>query len=234
MTTAEIVTILKYVDKDLLCPKCKGVLRDPVQTNCSHRFCYTCAQYLIKEEVKCPAGERCSIVVKEGIRKDNYAKKKINKEKVSCSFKTNGCTDEILVKDIENHEFNCSYRGSIAEKKDHEICSGISTGPVIDMEEESGMQDQEVCSGRSTDNATDMKEEFSMQDHEEISSRNSDPVTNIEISRRNSDPVTNIEISRRNSDPVTTMEEESSMQVCLTNSSIFTIKVNFAVIFTAT
>jgi len=40
-------------DAKYMCPVCLMVLREPVQTNCGHRFCGACIQRWIRSDTRC-------------------------------------------------------------------------------------------------------------------------------------------------------------------------------------
>ena len=54
-----------------MCVVCRTVLKDPWQTECGHRMCFTCMNELLVDgtEVRCPANEEdCEMITREKVR----------------------------------------------------------------------------------------------------------------------------------------------------------------------
>jgi len=66
---------VSVLNQDLRCPICLGLLRDPVATECLHRFCANCIEKCLRVGKKeCPSC-RAPVATRRSLRKDkNFAK----------------------------------------------------------------------------------------------------------------------------------------------------------------
>ncbi|XP_051899805.1 TNF receptor-associated factor 2-like [Pristis pectinata] len=95
------------------CGACGLLMRDPVQTECGHRFCETCHKKVLKELMMCPSClrdkeiyERVSVATFEKCFKDRAIAKEILNLEVSCL--NQGCTWTGPLREREaEHKMNC-------------------------------------------------------------------------------------------------------------------------------
>ncbi len=85
----------------IICPVCSSLMIEPVIClNCQSTFCKKCSKELKDKGENCP--KKCSIFnIKDVIGKNNF----ISKFKFKC---INGCGEEILFENINNHYKNCN------------------------------------------------------------------------------------------------------------------------------
>jgi len=85
----------------IICPVCSSLMIEPVIClNCQSTFCKKCSKELKDKGENCP--KKCSILnIKDVIGKNNF----ISKFKFKC---INGCGEEILFENINNHYKNCN------------------------------------------------------------------------------------------------------------------------------
>lgn len=90
------------------CPICLLILRDPMQTECGHRFCKFCIErWLSDEKKKCPIDNEDLTVGK--MFPDNFAKREILSMKVRCPNRKMGCNTCVELKHVEEHTESCPY-----------------------------------------------------------------------------------------------------------------------------
>lgn len=119
-----IVNPDKILDQ-LLCPICKNLFWDPVQTRCQHLFCKYCINEWIKRSPKCPTCRAFSPNVKHC----EIISKVIKEIKIKCQNK--GCKETPTYSNYITHLKKCSYRqyeclsegcnykGNLKEVKNH-------------------------------------------------------------------------------------------------------------------
>ncbi|XP_065660077.1 TNF receptor-associated factor 3-like [Hydra vulgaris] len=93
------------------CPVCKMALREPIQTQCGHRLCLSCAEEMIKRNkgvLICPLDN--SILDSSKIFFDIAVKRVIMQLKVKCSNFSNGCEWTGELKILNEHLGSCEYQ----------------------------------------------------------------------------------------------------------------------------
>ena len=95
--------------RDLRCPVCLYVLKDPCQISCGHRFCSTCIEDLRKQSggvLSCPVDRQA---VMGDIFPDMAVKRHINSLKVKCLCFKKGCGWIGDLVDRKTHLKTCKY-----------------------------------------------------------------------------------------------------------------------------
>ena len=73
------------------CPICFFTMRNPVQTECGHRFCKECLEPVLKRRhPTCPLDKE--EILQKGIFLDNACRREILNLEVSCNFMSSGCS----------------------------------------------------------------------------------------------------------------------------------------------
>ncbi|XP_065660051.1 TNF receptor-associated factor 3-like isoform X4 [Hydra vulgaris] len=93
------------------CPVCKMALRKPIQTQCGHRLCLSCAEEMRKRKegvLICPLDN--SILDSSKIFTDIAVKRVIMQLKVKCSNFSNGCEWTGELKILNEHLGSCEYQ----------------------------------------------------------------------------------------------------------------------------
>ena len=94
--------------RDLRCPVCLYVLKNPCQLSCGHRFCTKCIENLKEQsEVLCCPVDR--EMVRGDMFPDMAAKRHINSLKVKCHHFKDGCIWTGDVVDRKTHSKTCTY-----------------------------------------------------------------------------------------------------------------------------
>ncbi|KAL8617588.1 hypothetical protein ACOMHN_033134 [Nucella lapillus] len=90
----------------------KGLLKEPRQTNCGHRFCHRCLEeYLSGTDKKaCPVGDPdCEEVVRTEVARDNSIIRDLKKAQVYCFNKDQGCNVKIEFRKLKDHLSVCDF-----------------------------------------------------------------------------------------------------------------------------
>ena len=88
---------------DLLCPICKEVLHQPVQSQCEHNFCWKCAQAWLDhvgQFAKCPV---CSSTIEGFLKPPRVLLNILCSLLVSCAF----CKKAFSLDRLQNHQLEC-------------------------------------------------------------------------------------------------------------------------------
>lgn len=137
------------VDDKYRCVVCNGIVREAVQTQCGHRGCEQCFSQLLQgnpKQVMCPAGEESCVYLKENeIFRDFGARREVRLLPVYCSFKTEGCKEEVPWKNLQAHETTCSYKPSKC-KFSQEGCQVTVVLKDLQTHEEGCLFRLEACS----------------------------------------------------------------------------------------
>ncbi|XP_068735296.1 TNF receptor-associated factor 2-like [Montipora capricornis] len=95
-------------DPKFLCPFCNHVLREPVQTNCGHRYCRACVQELLRSPLS-----KCLLdneeIKREEIFEDKYAQREVLSLQVQCTNHVDGCQWRGDLGLLEDHENKCLF-----------------------------------------------------------------------------------------------------------------------------
>lgn len=120
------------------CPICLLCQRDPHQTSCGHRFCYSCIITWLNEGRTCPKDN--SSLGEGDIFPDAMAHREILQLSVRCPFRERGCQGVTNLSDADSHAENCSYKENTARERigfsrmESQTCG--SCGEVVDTEQE--------------------------------------------------------------------------------------------------
>ena len=96
------------VESELICSICKGVLENPLETSCQHLFCGECIHQWLLRCKSCPQCRKG--IVKANLRQVLPALKNIlNKQKIYCEYKSNGCKELLTIEALPRHVSSCLY-----------------------------------------------------------------------------------------------------------------------------
>ena len=104
------------VDSELICCICTVVLEDPVESPCRHVFCTSCVKPWIIKNSTCPQCRR-KIDEKELKSVVPVLNNIINKQKICCEYKENGCEEVVTTEALQRHLEECSFEPLKAKKK---------------------------------------------------------------------------------------------------------------------
>ncbi|XP_045492825.1 TNF receptor-associated factor 6-like [Colias croceus] len=90
------------------CPVCLNWLRDPVITTCGHKFCKGCITSWLQNSGHCPI-DNINLSMKVDIFPDNYTKREILEQRMSCPFASKGCTVKVTPLDLDAHISTCEF-----------------------------------------------------------------------------------------------------------------------------
>ncbi|XP_047989460.1 TNF receptor-associated factor 4-like [Leguminivora glycinivorella] len=90
------------------CPVCLNWLRDPVITTCGHKFCKSCITSWLQNSGHCPI-DNINLSMKVDIFPDNYTKREIQEQRMSCPFASKGCTVKVTPLDLDAHIASCEH-----------------------------------------------------------------------------------------------------------------------------
>ncbi|KAK0063444.1 TNF receptor-associated factor 2 [Biomphalaria pfeifferi] len=104
-------------DTKFICRHCHRILRDPVQSQCGHRFCRSCRDEILNTSdcVQCPVciedqiddHEMGTLALNE-MFPDNAVRREMLNMQASCVFP--GCNWKGRFKEYETHEKNCQFK----------------------------------------------------------------------------------------------------------------------------
>ncbi|XP_026326999.1 TNF receptor-associated factor 2-like [Hyposmocoma kahamanoa] len=90
------------------CPVCLNWLRDPVITTCGHKFCKSCITSWLQNSGHCPI-DNINLSMKVDIFPDNYTKREIQEQRMSCPFASKGkfisCNVYVLHTGVDSGSF---------------------------------------------------------------------------------------------------------------------------------
>ncbi|XP_037968203.2 TNF receptor-associated factor 6-B [Plutella xylostella] len=90
------------------CPVCLNWLREPVITTCGHRFCKSCITSWLQNSGHCPI-DNINLTMKVDIFPDNFTRREIQEQRMSCPFSAKGCTVKVPPLDLDAHIAHCEY-----------------------------------------------------------------------------------------------------------------------------
>ena len=104
------------VDSELICCICTGVLEDPVELPCRHVFCSACVKPWINKKSTCP---QCRGNISEKDLKSvvPILKNIVDKQKICCEYKENGCEDVVTIEALHRHLEKCLFEPSRAQSR---------------------------------------------------------------------------------------------------------------------
>lgn len=96
------------VDERYECSICLLVLREPMQTQCGHRFCRDCiVKWLRESQHRCPVDNEP--LTESDLFLDNFAKREIQNFNVHCPNTKLGCQVLTTVRSVLAHQSVCPY-----------------------------------------------------------------------------------------------------------------------------
>jgi len=103
----DIERFSNYIDEELICSICGGVLQDPLQApSCEHAFCQICIQQWLSRSQTCPI-DRTPIEINQLKSVPRILKNLLNRLDISCE--NEGCTARIKLDTLGNHLMDCEY-----------------------------------------------------------------------------------------------------------------------------
>ncbi|KAJ8318770.1 hypothetical protein KUTeg_003861 [Tegillarca granosa] len=96
-------------DRKYICPICLGVLKDPMQTSCGHRFCHGCISGIVngRVNVKCPVD---NMRIKTGeLFEDNAFRREVMSLCVKCNNYRQGCLWTGEWRNLQDHLNICDF-----------------------------------------------------------------------------------------------------------------------------
>ncbi|CAG9791788.1 unnamed protein product [Diatraea saccharalis] len=108
ITTLNDIALSNQPESRYECPVCLNWLRDPVITTCGHKFCKSCITSWLQNSGHCPI-DNINLSMKVDIFPDNYTKREIQEQRMSCPFADKGCTLKVTPLDLDAHIANCEY-----------------------------------------------------------------------------------------------------------------------------
>ncbi|XP_060706395.1 TNF receptor-associated factor 2-like isoform X2 [Hemiscyllium ocellatum] len=97
-------------DHKYYCGVCEHLMRDPVQTECGHRFCQECHWALLKESMPCPSCLQDNGMVENGscatLEKGKHGPS-CERRLLRCPFSLVGCRETVSGADLHQHKLSC-------------------------------------------------------------------------------------------------------------------------------
>ena len=121
------------VDLELVCCICTGVLEDPVESPCRHVFCSKCVKPWIDKNSTCP---QCrGATYKKDLKPVlPILKNIINKQKIYCEYKENGCKKILTIETVQRHLENCPFGPIRVQRDNGNICRVTQTFSQIKID----------------------------------------------------------------------------------------------------
>ncbi|CAK1578057.1 unnamed protein product [Parnassius mnemosyne] len=108
LTTLNETILSNQPESRYECPVCLNWLRDPVITTCGHKFCKSCITSWLRNSGHCPI-DNINLSMKVDIFPDNYTKREIQEQRMSCPFAAKGCNIKVTPLDLDAHIASCEY-----------------------------------------------------------------------------------------------------------------------------
>lgn len=108
-TLAEESSISDAPEARFECPICLAWLRDPVLTQCGHRFCRNCIHSWLEKNSFCPV-DNMKLEIDKDIFPDNFTRREISQQRMRCPNISKGCFEELSPLDIDAHLLVCKFR----------------------------------------------------------------------------------------------------------------------------
>ncbi|KAH9413319.1 E3 ubiquitin-protein ligase NRDP1-like [Dermatophagoides pteronyssinus] len=96
------------ISEELICSICTGVLEDPLTTHCDHLFCNDCINDWLRDHHTCPI-DRCPLRSCMLKRAPRAIRNLINRLKIYCPYRMDGCKQTFCLEQFEQHRLQCSY-----------------------------------------------------------------------------------------------------------------------------
>nr|XP_026491394.1 TNF receptor-associated factor 4 [Vanessa tameamea] len=108
ITTLNETVLSNQPESRYECPVCLNWLRDPVITTCGHKFCKSCITSWLQNSGHCPI-DNINLSMKVDIFPDNYTKREIQEQRMSCPFAAKGCAVKVTPLDLDTHIAVCEF-----------------------------------------------------------------------------------------------------------------------------
>ncbi|VVC28103.1 Hypothetical protein CINCED_3A015109 [Cinara cedri] len=111
--------MLSVIDPRFECSICLNCLKDPMLTRCGHRFCSECIHaWLKRQSQSCPIDSLP--LSTENLFPDNYTKREIDEQKVTCLNK--GCVAVIPLLEADQHYASCEFNKNQINLHAENVC----------------------------------------------------------------------------------------------------------------
>ncbi|CAH2091694.1 unnamed protein product [Euphydryas editha] len=128
ITTINETVLSNQPESRYECPVCLNWLRDPVITTCGHKFCKSCITSWLQNSGHCPI-DNINLSMKVDIFPDNYTKREIQEQRMSCPFAAKGCSIKVTPLDLDTHIAVCEFNQPEASSQSVRVpCSFQAVG----------------------------------------------------------------------------------------------------------
>jgi len=95
--------------QDLVCPICQNLVEEPLESPCEHIFCSAeITSWLASGHSDCPEC-RTALSLRDLKKPSRIIRNMLGSIRLSCNFKTNGCTEIVQYSKLESHIAVCGY-----------------------------------------------------------------------------------------------------------------------------
>jgi len=120
--------LVSALDPQYECPICLLCQRDPHQTSCGHRFCYSCIMTWLGEGKTCPHDN--SSLGEGDIFPDTIANREIMQLLIYCPNSGLGCQASLPLSECEAHLLSCKFQPQYPGSK-YESATCTSCGEIV-------------------------------------------------------------------------------------------------------